>query len=173
MRLWNLSNLMGTNVWKRINFIWHTGIPGLWTQVLDAGLWTFDYRRWTLDSVLWALNARLWTCRLLTAKSWSRRGASYQPASKCDCLTINHMCLPCSPSRWVSPCVLYLLMIGLMVILLTFFGGGEYVFSNVRVAILINGCGIQGQNYGTLLQGSEMTAGFTTKIGFSVYNALG
>ena len=54
-------------------------------------------------------------------------------------------------------------MIGLMVILLTFFGGGEYVFSNVRVAILINGCGIQGQNYGTLLQGSEMTAGFHYK----------
>ena len=55
-------------------------------------------------------------------------------------------------------------MIGLMVILLTFFGGGEYAFSNVRVgAILINGCGIQGQNYGTLLQGSEMTAGFHYK----------
>ena len=52
-------------------------------------------------------------------------------------------------------------MIGLMVILLTFFGDGEYGFSNVRVAaILRNGYEIQGQNYVTLLQGSEMTAGF-------------
>ena len=46
-------------------------------------------------------------------------------------------------------------------ILLTFFGDGEYGFSNVGVgAILRNGCEIKGQNYVTLLQGSEMTAGF-------------
>ena len=46
-------------------------------------------------------------------------------------------------------------------VLLTFFGGGEYDFSNVGVsAILGHECGIQGRNYVTLLQGSEMTADF-------------
>ena len=30
----------------------HTGIPGLWTQELDAGLWTLDPGRWTLDATL-------------------------------------------------------------------------------------------------------------------------
>ena len=46
----------------------HTGIPGLWTQVLDAGLWkldsgpwTLDTRPWTLDAGLWTLDAGLWT----------------------------------------------------------------------------------------------------------------
>ena len=51
-------------------------------------------------------------------------------------------------------------MIGLMVVLLSFFGGREYGFSNVGVgAILGHVCGIQGQNYVTLPQGSEGTAG--------------
>ena len=31
-------------------FIWHTSIPALWTQELDAGLWTLDAGLWTLDS---------------------------------------------------------------------------------------------------------------------------
>ena len=36
-------------------------------------------------------------------------------------------------------------MIGLMMVLLTFFGGGDYDFNNVQVvAILRNKCGIQG-----------------------------
>ena len=35
----------------------HTGIPGLWTQELDAGLWTLDSGRWTLDAGLWTLNS--------------------------------------------------------------------------------------------------------------------
>ena len=52
-------------------------------------------------------------------------------------------------------------MIRLMVVLLKFFEVGEYGFSNVGVgAISGNGCGIQGQNSVTLLQGSEMIAGF-------------
>ena len=53
-------------------------------------------------------------------------------------------------------------MIGLvMMVLLTFFWDGEYGFSIVAVgAILGNGCGIQGQNYVALLQGSGTTAGF-------------
>ena len=30
----------------------HTGIPGLWAQVLDAGLWTLDSGLWTLNTVV-------------------------------------------------------------------------------------------------------------------------
>ena len=37
------------------------GIPGLWTQELDAGLWMLDSQRWTLDAGLWTMNAGLWT----------------------------------------------------------------------------------------------------------------
>ena len=52
-------------------------------------------------------------------------------------------------------------MIELSVVLLSFFRGGEYGFSNVGVGVILgHRCGIQGQNYVTLLQGSEMTAGF-------------
>ena len=41
------------------------------------------------------------------------------------------------------------------------FWDGEYGFSTVGVvAILGNGCGIQGQNYVALLQGSETTTVF-------------
>ena len=35
----------------------HTGIPALWTQELDAGLWTLDAGFWTLDSGLWTLDS--------------------------------------------------------------------------------------------------------------------
>ena len=38
----------------------HTGIPGLWTQVLAAGLWTLDAGLWTLDLGRWTLDATLW-----------------------------------------------------------------------------------------------------------------
>ena len=62
-----------------------------------------------------------------------------------------------------------------MVVLLTFFGDGEYGFSTVGVgAILGNGCGIQGKNYVELLQGSEMTAGFHNMNWIlGIYNVLG
>ena len=54
-----------------------------------------------------------------------------------------------------------------MVVLLTFFGDGNYGFSTVAVgAILGNGRGIQGQNCVELLQRSEITEGSTTRIGF-------
>ena len=33
-----------------------TGIPGLWTQELDAGLWTLDTGLWTLESRHWMLD---------------------------------------------------------------------------------------------------------------------
>ena len=49
-------------------------------------------------------------------------GASHQPAFMGTCLTTSRTFLPCSPSRSVSACVLCLVMVGLMVVLLTFFG---------------------------------------------------
>ena len=39
----------------------HTGIPGLWTQELDAGLWTLNAGLWTLDSGRWILDVSLIT----------------------------------------------------------------------------------------------------------------
>ena len=36
---------------------------------------------------------------IASAKSWSTRGASHQPAFMGSCLTIDHACLPCLPSR--------------------------------------------------------------------------
>ena len=47
---------------------WHTGIPGLWTQVLDAGLWTLDSGRWTLDAGPWTLDSGRWA---LDAGPWT------------------------------------------------------------------------------------------------------
>ena len=41
-------------------FIGDTGIPGLWTQELDAGLWTLDSGCWTLDAGLWMLDSGRW-----------------------------------------------------------------------------------------------------------------
>ena len=49
-------------------FIGDTGIPGLWTQELDAGLWTLDSGCWTLDSGRWTLDAGL---RALDAGLWT------------------------------------------------------------------------------------------------------
>ena len=46
----------------------HTGIPGLWTQELNLGLWTLDFGRRTLNSGLWTLDARLWN---LDAGLWT------------------------------------------------------------------------------------------------------
>ena len=37
---------------KKLIKIWHTGIPGLRTQEMDAGLWILESRRWTLDAGL-------------------------------------------------------------------------------------------------------------------------
>ena len=77
-----------------VHFKRHIRIPGLWTQVLDAGawtlasgLWTLDSGRWTLDTGhldagpwaldagprtldagLWTLNAGLWTVDIKNLK---------------------------------------------------------------------------------------------------------
>ena len=41
-----------------------TGIPELWTQVLDAGLWKLDFGLWNLDSGCWTLDPGRWTLHL-------------------------------------------------------------------------------------------------------------
>ena len=38
----------------------HTGIPGLWTEVLNAGRWTLDPGLWTLDAGRWMLHSGRW-----------------------------------------------------------------------------------------------------------------
>ena len=49
-------------------FAWHTGIPGLLTQVLDAELWKLDSGRWAPDAGLWTLDAGLW---MLNSGRWT------------------------------------------------------------------------------------------------------
>ena len=49
------------NIFKFTNFPWHTGIPGLCMQELDAGLWTLDSECWTLGTGRWTLEAGPWT----------------------------------------------------------------------------------------------------------------
>ena len=49
-------------------FFGHIGTPGLWTQELDAGLWTLDSGRWTLDAGLWTLGSGRWT---LGSERWT------------------------------------------------------------------------------------------------------
>ena len=50
----------------------HTGIPRLWTQVLDTELWMLDPGCWTQDAGIWTLDARLWTLvsGLWTLDAW-------------------------------------------------------------------------------------------------------
>ena len=43
-----------------VNLNGHTGIPGVWTQVLDAGLWIMDVGLWTLDPGLWTVHFGRW-----------------------------------------------------------------------------------------------------------------
>ena len=43
-------------MFARLCIYGHTGIPGLLTQELDAGLWTLDSARYTLDVGLWTLD---------------------------------------------------------------------------------------------------------------------
>ena len=43
------------------NYLGHIGIPGLWTQELDAGLWTLESEPWTLNSGSWIMDTEFWT----------------------------------------------------------------------------------------------------------------
>ena len=42
---------------------WHTGIPRLWTQELDVGLWMLDAGLRTLDAGVWTLDSGRWTLK--------------------------------------------------------------------------------------------------------------
>ena len=46
----------------------HTWISGLWTEVLDVGLWTLESGPWMLDAGLWTLDSRLW---ILDSDLWT------------------------------------------------------------------------------------------------------
>ena len=48
----------------------HTGIPGLWMQELDAGLWTLDSGRRTLDAGSWTLDTVVDCCRTESEPSY-------------------------------------------------------------------------------------------------------
>ena len=100
--------------------------------------------------------------QIASAKSRGMGGASHQPGFIGGCLnTLVHMCLPCLPGRgWVSPCVLWPLVIGLMVVLLTSFLWWVWFYLWGDDAFLGNECGIEGQNYVVLLQGSKINARF-------------
>ena len=51
---------------------WHTRIPGLWTQELDAGLWTLDSGCWTLGAGFWTLDAKdAGNWKMKTLESWT------------------------------------------------------------------------------------------------------
>ena len=106
----------------------------------------------------------IFKCMLIaSAKSWNARGASHQPVFMGSCLTISHTCLPCLPSRRVSPCVLYPLMIGLMrngSSVGNFFCMVSLVIVLFKVTVILgNGCGIQGKKCVAWLQGSEIPVG--------------
>ena len=62
----------------------------------------------------WNKNQILAYRQIASAKSLSARGASHQPAF------MGHKCFSCRPSRWAGPGFLYPIMIGLMVVMLTF-----------------------------------------------------
>ena len=53
-------NFCSCYIWRIAScFFRHTGIPGLWMQKLDSGLWTLYVRLRTLDSGCWTLDAGL------------------------------------------------------------------------------------------------------------------
>ena len=57
--------------------IWHNGIPGLWTQVVDAGCWTPYVERWNLDAGLWTLelnSSKYQKIRDINRENWPEMG---------------------------------------------------------------------------------------------------
>ena len=104
------------------------------------------WRWWCVYVRGWGWN--LWCCLKNFCDLWFEVGASNEKSClwwlgnvvSADCSRLNprvwgdylssqlawrfnsHPCLPCLSSRWVIPCVLYPLTIGLMMVLLTLFG---------------------------------------------------
>ena len=59
----------GSNFFRGVIIYGYSGIPRLWTQELDAGLWTLDsgLSRWTLDAGRWILQFGRGLCALDTS----------------------------------------------------------------------------------------------------------
>ena len=112
--------------------------------------------------------------RLLKAKSRSLRGACHLLAYMGSCLTICQTCLPCPPSGWVSHFFPYPLMIGLIVILLTFFLGVVSIALVLWELVLFYRIGVEfeGAIFSNYSRGVEWQQGVTAGIGLSVYNVL-
>ena len=68
-------------------FLRHTGIHRLWTQELDAGLWTLDAGRWTLDSGRWTLDSGHWT---LDSGRWTLHLGSQALGTKYSCQLVQN-----------------------------------------------------------------------------------
>ena len=73
------------SVFKKILFIkgigfWHTGILGLWTQELDAGLWRLDSGHWTPDAGLWTLQPG---CQTLDSGRWTLDAGCWTLDAEC------------------------------------------------------------------------------------------
>ena len=142
------------------------GCVELWSQAkqfFDIVIWSWG-NQW---EILLAAIGECCLCRMHTAKSRSARVASHQPAFMGNC----HTFLACTYSRWVSPCVLYFPITGVIISqiirgyrtqgLTPGFWSGEYGLSAMGVdAILGNWCGTKGKSYVKLLQGSEIISGF-------------
>ena len=92
----------------------------------------------------------LWWCRLLNLNpgAWGEHFTHQLP---CVNAWLLHTCLPCLPSRWVSPYVLCPLWLGYWGFCWRFLHE-DYGFSSVGVgAVLGNESGILGQHYVALL----------------------
>ena len=58
-----LAKMSSFNLFFVFEKFGHTGIPGLWMQVLDAGLWTLGPGCYILDAGLWILDTVVDCCR--------------------------------------------------------------------------------------------------------------
>ena len=99
--------------------------------------------------------------RLFTDKYRSVRGASHLLDYMGGCLAICESCLPCPPNGRVSHCFIFPLMIGLIVVLLTFFVGVMSMVLLLWELVLFYGMDVelQGRNFPELLQENEMAPG--------------
>ena len=110
--------------------------------------------------------------RLLTAKSRSARGTSNLLSYMGGCLTICQTYLPCPPSGWVShcfPCPL----IGLIVVLLTFFWGcGMFLVLWELVLFYRMDVEFKGKIFSNYSRRVNWQQGVTSGVRLSVYNIL-
>ena len=156
------------------------GVSGgwnLWPQLktfFDFAIWS-----WGKQSCMrWSVNVASADCSRLNLGAWGAWGIylSNQLSWVTTWRFNSHTRLSCSSSRWVSPCVLNPLMIGLMVVLLTFFWDGEQgsivlvpwelmLFWGIRVEL-------KSKIMLSYSREVEWQQGINTWIKFSVYKVL-